>query len=203
MSLRKKYDERCTRCFMKHDLCLCAVIPTIHMSTKLIVIVGKRESTVPTNTGRLAALAIPECVTLIRGDPDRPYDLAEHLPEGNHHMLLYPSPDAEVLTPEYVETIKRPMTLVVPDGNWRQANKMRRRDPVMLGLPVVKIPPGTATQYKVRKESQAEGLATIEAIARALGVIESKQVQEQLETLFTVMVTRILASRGVKMPLGG
>lgn len=199
MSIRKKYDERCARCFMKKDLCLCDLIPVIQMETKLIVIVGKRESSVPTNTGRLAALAIPNCVTLIRGDIERPYDLAEHLPEGNHHMLLYPSPEAEVLTPEYVATLKRPITLVVPDGNWRQANKMRRRDPVMYSLPVVKIPAGVATKYRVRKESQAEGLATIEAIARALGAIEGQNVQDQLERLFNIMVTRTLASRGIKI----
>ncbi len=184
---------------MKQDLCICSLIPVLDLKTKLVMIVGKRESKVPTNTGRLAALALTNSVTLIRGDQDQPYDLSEHLPEGHFHMLLYPSPEAIVLTPEFMAGIDRPCTLVVPDGNWRQANKMRRRDPVMEALPIVKINPGTPTQYRVRKESQAEGLATIEAIARAFGVIEGVDVQQKLEALFDVMVTRTLASRGVKI----
>ena len=115
-------------------------------------------------------------------------------------MLLYPAPDAEVLTSDYVQTLAKPITLVVPDGNWRQANKMRRRDSVMRGMPVVKIAPGPPTQYLVRKEMHPGGMATIEAIARALGVIEGHHVQKSLEDLLAIMVQRTLASRGVKHP---
>lgn len=197
MTIRKKYDERCARCFMKVDLCICSLIPSIFLQTKLIVIVSKREAAVPTNTGRLATLALENSVTLVRGDLERPYDLSEHLPADNHHLLLYPSPDAQVLTPEFVKNLPRPITLIVPDGNWRQANKMRKRDAVMGAIPVVKIAPGLPTRYRVRKESQAEGLATIEAIARALGVLENPSVQTALEELLDAMVSRTLASRGI------
>jgi hypothetical protein len=48
----------------------------------------------------------------------------------------------------------------------------------------------------VRKETKSEGLATIEAIARALGIIENPDIQSQLEVLLRVMVDRVLASRG-------
>jgi DTW domain-containing protein YfiP len=198
MSIRKKYDERCDRCFMKLDLCLCDQIPRIEIATKVVIIVSKREFLVPTNTGRLASLALSNSVTLIRGDLERPYNLADHLPIGHRPMLLYPAPEAAVLTPEFMKDFGKPCTLIVPDGNWRQANKMRRRDPIMESLPIVKVAPGDVTKYKVRRESQQEGLATIEAIARALGVIEGSDVKNKLESLLEVMVTRTLASRGVR-----
>ncbi|MCX6123414.1 MAG: DTW domain-containing protein [Proteobacteria bacterium] len=198
MSKRKKYLERCARCFMKEDLCICTLIPVISLTTKLIVIVGKREASVPTNTGRLATLALKNSVTLIRGDTERPYSLAEHLPYDHHHLLLYPSAEAPVLTTAYMSQFSRPCTLVVPDGNWRQANKMRKRDEVMGSLQVVKVAPGIPSEYKVRKENHIDGLATIEAIARALGVIEGPEVQRELEELLNVMVNRTLLSRGIR-----
>lgn len=196
MSQRKKYWLRCSRCLMRQELCLCANIPELHLATKLILVMNKREIKVPTNTGRLAALALPNSVILSRGVEDAPYDLAEHLPQDRRSVLLYPADDAALLTPEWVAA-EGPFHLVVPDGNWRQTSKMRRRDPVMATLPCVRLPPGPPTAYHVRRETKAEGLATMEAIARALGVMEGPTVQSALENLLNLMVSRTLASRGV------
>jgi DTW domain-containing protein YfiP len=196
MSLRKKYDQRCRRCLMRQELCLCAHIPELKLDTKLILVMNKREIKVPTNTGRLASLALPNSVILSRGVEDAPYDLRDHLPTDRPAILLYPADDARLLTPEWVAS-DGPFHLVVPDGNWRQTSKMRRRDPVMAALPCVRLPPGPPTEYRVRKETKTEGLATIEAIARALGILEGLEVQQALEDLLRLMVTRTLASRGL------
>ena len=197
MSQRKKYWLRCERCLMRQELCLCAEIPAIAIDTRLILVMNKREIKVPTNSGRLAAQAIPHTRILCRGVEDAPYDLAEHLPTDRPSVLLYPADDAQVLTREWVAS-EGPFHLVVPDGNWRQTSKMRRRDPVMAALRCVRLPAGAPSAYKVRKESKAEGLATMEAIARALGIMEGPSVQAELERLFLLMVTRTLASRGQK-----
>jgi DTW domain-containing protein YfiP len=180
---------------MRQELCLCADIPTLTLGTKLILVMNKREIKVPTNTGRLAAQALPHSVILSRGVEDAPYDLAEHLPQDRPAILLYPAEDATVLTPEWVQE-HGPFHLVVPDGNWRQTSKMRRRDPIMATLPCVRLPPGPPSAYRVRKETKAEGLATMEAIARTLGILEGPDVQKALEDLLQLMVTRTLASRG-------
>ncbi len=196
MSSRKKYWQRCELCLMKQELCLCADIPSISLGTKLILVMNKREIKVPTNTGRLASQALPHSVILSRGVEDEPYDLAEHLPQDRPGILLYPAEDAILLTEEWVGA-NGPFHLVVPDGNWRQTSKMRRRDPIMATLPCVRLPPGPPSSYRVRKESKAEGLATIEAIARTLGILEGPFVQKALEDIFDLMVTRTLASRGM------
>jgi len=48
----------------------------------------------------------------------------------------------------------------------------------------VRLPAGLPTAYRLRTSKRPQGLATFEAIARALGVIESAEVQVRLETLF-------------------
>jgi DTW domain-containing protein YfiP len=66
----------------------------------------------------------------------------------------------------------------------------------MAGLPRLRLPAGAPSNYRVRKETKAEGLATIEAISRALGIIESPAIQIQLDALLKVMTDRTLKSRG-------
>jgi DTW domain-containing protein YfiP len=182
---------------MRVDLCLCAEIPTIELATRLLVVITRTELLTPTNTGRLATLALPNSEIVIRGGLDVAYDLAPRLRPGRQALLLYPSADARVLDAELVASYGGAVDLVVPDGNWRQTSKMCRRCPTMASLPRVILAPGAPTAYGVRKESKSEGMATIEAIARALAVIERPEVGDALEALLQVMVRRTLWSRGV------
>jgi DTW domain-containing protein YfiP len=193
--MRKKYWLRCDRCKMRREVCICSDIPQLSTATKLVLLAARRELQVPTNTGRLAAQALTNSVMLTRGDRDIPLDLAEHLPEGCRPLILYPADDAIELSPTMREG--GPYTLVVPDGNWRQTSKMRRREPLLAGIQAVTLPPGPDTQYLVRRETKAQGLATIEAIARALGILEGDWVQRELEKVFALMVQRTLAGRGI------
>jgi hypothetical protein len=50
--------------------------------------------------------------------------------------------------------------------------------------------------YRLRTESHEAGLATIEAIARAMGILEGMHVQHALERVFRAMVERTLWARG-------
>lgn len=197
MSIRKKTSERCPHCLMRLELCLCSSIPRIDLASRLIVIGTKRELITPTNTGRLATQALSNSVLLTTGDQDRPFDIRDHLMPNCKSIVLYPSEEADILDDKYRLRLEGPVNLIVPDGNWRQTSKMRRRIPHLIDMPVVKVPLGELTQYRVRKESKAEGLATIEAIARALGALEGAHVQKALEDLMDVMVSRTMASRGI------
>ena len=67
-----------------------------------------------------------------------------------------------------------------------------------MNVPQVTLPTGVSSKYGVRNENKEGGLATIEAIARSLGVIEGPEVQLALEALMATMVGRVLQSRGVR-----
>jgi DTW domain-containing protein len=88
------------------------------------------------------------------------------------------------------------VTLIVPDGNWGQAGRVRRRVPGLIDLPCVTLPTGPASEYRLRAETRAEGLATIEAIARAFGILEGLEVQHAIESVFALLVERTRWSRG-------
>ena len=198
MVWRKKYWDRCERCHMLTALCLCPVIPQIITRTKLVLVIHHRETRRTTNTGRLAALTLQNSEVLIRGNVDQPLSPKSLICEDRQHLLLYPHEKSQELTKEYLAQFKKPITLVVPDGNWRQARKIGRREPALVEIPWVKLPSGKPSEYLLRHEPMEEGLATIEAIARAFGIIESEESETALYDIFKIMVERTLKSR----PLG-
>ncbi len=196
MGTRSKRSERCGRCRMHIPLCICQSIPCFPLQTRVVLVMHYREKIKTTATGPLALEALPNSEVRIHGHKDRPLDFSDlNIPE-RRTLLLYPGDDVPVLGRGFLEQDGRPVTLVVPDGSWRQAAKMGRRLPGLEHAEMVRLPPGPQTRWGIRHEPHPAGLATFEAIARALGIIESPTVQKGLDELFRLMVARTLLTRG-------
>ncbi|MEZ4270408.1 MAG: tRNA-uridine aminocarboxypropyltransferase [Myxococcota bacterium] len=193
MSRRDNAAYRCPACLMHQTLCICPELPKLTLRHRICLVMHREEVRKTTNTGRLAKLCMPDTQMLIHGDQKHPAVLTG-APE-RHRLLLFPHADAQVLTKGHAKD--RRLTLVVPDGTWRQASKMCRRLPWMENLPRVTLPPGPKTHYDLRSALKPGGLATFEAIARALGILEGAAVQQSLERVFRLMVERTLFSRGL------
>ncbi|HVV81986.1 MAG TPA: hypothetical protein VHE35_02860, partial [Kofleriaceae bacterium] len=58
------------------------------------------------------------------------------------------------------------------------------------------LPEAPAPRLRLRHEQRAGGLATGDAIARALGILDGAPVQAALERVLRAMVERTLWSRG-------
>jgi len=72
-----------------------------------------------------------------------------------------------------------------------------RREPALVGIPHVKLPAGPPSEYRLRVQRNETGVCTLEAVARAIGILESKDAQSKLELMLRVMVERTLWSRGM------
>jgi DTW domain-containing protein len=180
-----------------HDhLCICDAIPRYTLSTRLILVMHHREQAKPTATGPLALEVLANSELRIQGRRDAPLDFADLQSSGRRVLLLYPGEEAPLLDREFLDRDPRPVTLVVPDGNWRQAARMSRRLPGLEDAERVRLPEGAETAWGIRRENRPEGLATFEAIARAFGVLESEEVRAGMEELFALMVERTLQARG-------
>jgi DTW domain-containing protein YfiP len=176
--------------------CICSLVPTLNLKTKIIVMMHHREWSKPTASARLLALASSNCEIRLRGKKDQPFDSSGIISPERRTLVLYPSEDARELTPELVAEDSKPVTLVVPDGSWRQAAKSAQREPILKGLARVVLPDMGPTQYQLRNEPKAGGLGTFEAMARALRLLEGEETYQALNTLFLTMVERTLATRG-------
>ena len=193
MSRRENGHRRCIQCRMHGSLCVCALIPRFETRTRLVLVIHRAEDRKSTNTGRLATLCLPNSEVVVRGheeQPSQPFAWSSDV----QPLLLYPFEDALPIA-SFAESPK-PVTLIVPDGNWRQASKVRNRVPGLKDIPCVSLPHDAPSMYRLRFEAHEKGLATMEAIARAMGALEGRHVREGLERVFRAMVERTLWSRG-------
>jgi DTW domain-containing protein len=199
MSRFSRVAVRCARCRMHASLCLCGLIPALVTRTNLVLVIHRAEDRKSTNTGRLAALAISGSRVVVRG---RDADPADELTwsADTRPLLLFPHEDAVPLASfASMAGDHRSVTLIVPDGTWRQASKVRHRVAGLRDVPCVSLPVGEPSIYRLRAEAHPFGLATLEAIARALRVLEGDrgaEVEGALLQLFRTMVERTLWSRG-------
>ena len=195
MSRRANSDARCDACHLLRPLCICALIPAPPLVTRthLVLIVHRLEARKPTNTGLLAARCLAGADVMIRGHEGQPSP-AVAVPPGTRPVLLFPAADAVPL-----DSLERaePVTLIVPDGTWRQAAKVRGRVPGLDRIACATLPPGPPTRYRLRAEPVDGGLATFEAIGRALAILEDDPaIAATLDRVFLTMVERTLWARG-------
>jgi DTW domain-containing protein YfiP len=191
---------------MNRPICVCGIIAEnrsqlTQMQTRVIIIMHARERKLTTNTARLAAEILPDCEIRIRGDRNRPLLTEGLVLAERQSLLLYPCEEAVELTPEYAASLARPVTLIVPDGSWRQASKVSIREPSVERVPRVKLAlGGPPSAYKLRREPNAESICTFEAITRAVGILEGATrgpaMQEAMEHVFDVKIERSLWARG-------
>ena len=126
---------------------------------------------------------------------------APHLPAGATPVVLFPGRGARPLTPEYAASLPSRLALVVPDGNWRQADGMVKRLPLLAGALKVSLPARDFAGLAVRRNRQGHRMSTFEAVAQALGVLEGESVAGPLLDFYRRANDRMLLVRG-KIRLG-
>lgn len=143
----------------------------------------KAERYLTSNTTHLAKNTIEGINVLLHGMPEALQAEDIFIP-GHKPLYLFPDEDAKTLT-EYKQEFDRPFQLIVPDGSWRQAKKIKRRIPALVDIPSVKIS-HVESEYLLRKGPFAGALCTYEAMTYALKEIEGDVVFEKLIANFRV-----------------
>jgi DTW domain-containing protein YfiP len=160
-----------------------------------VLVVAETEARKPSNTGLLAARCIESSTVQIRRKQSGPMK-APVIRDGELPLVLFPAPDASPIT-NYASSTQ-PIALIVPDGSWPQARLYQRRGPLRHHA-CVTLPQLGPSEYRLRSEPQADGLATIEAIARALHILEGTEgeaISTAMLAVFRTMVERTLWFRG-------
>jgi DTW domain-containing protein len=213
MSRRRKPHLRCPDCRMHRSLCICALLPRLETRTRVVLLLHQLEAPKPTNTGVVAARCLINSAVVYRGrtpqprgeDVDAPgagasldeqaAQLAAVIPVGGRAAFLFPHASATPLAAWRDDGA--PLTLVVPDGTWRQATRARARLAQALDLPCVSLPEGPGDgSGRLRAAARPGQLATLEALARALGVLEGPGIEAALMHVFRVMTDRTLWTNG-------
>jgi DTW domain-containing protein YfiP len=192
--------DRCPECRMAKKHCLCSLIPTIETRTRVVVLMHCSERNKPSNTSRLVCRALPNSEVRYQGLIGKPLDLENLSSPDRETLVLFPETSAALLDMEEARKITKPVTLLVPDGTWQQAKKIAAYASSVPGARRIRVPFGEPSRYRLRVASKSDRLCTLEAIARALEVLDAREVRTSLEKLLDEMVERVLISRAHRRP---
>ncbi len=196
---QRKTKDPCPSCALHKERCICDAIPRLDLKTKITLIVHAKELKRTTNTGSLALKSLVNSEMKIRGLEKSVLDLTSLLTQDYQTYLFYPSVDAVELNHELISKSKLPVQLLVPDGNWRQASKVHYRHEELKNIPRVMISTPNLSEYYLRVENTKHGMATLQAIALALGIIEGKEIEDKLLFLYNRKLQETLKGRGLTL----
>jgi DTW domain-containing protein YfiP len=188
--MRSRRTPRCPGCWLPTAMCLCAELPRLAVRTRVVVMMHRREAVTSSNTGRLAARVLDGASVRVRG-LEREID-PEPLPPGRR-LVLFPDAEARLLTAE--DAAGEGVVLLVPDGTWAQARRLLRRDDLFQGAEVVTLPPAGPSRYGLRRHAREGSVCTLEAVGRALGVLEGGDIEERLAAVLERFVARSRQAR--------
>jgi DTW domain-containing protein YfiP len=195
MQWRGTQLRRCEGCLVDERHCFCEAFEPIDVQTAVVLVMHRQELAKPTNTGRLLLKTLPRVTTVTRAVAD---PAPVRLPEGARPLVLHPDARRELSRAD-----ASPSTvLIVPDGTWSQSRRMMARDPALIAADRVRLPDGPESVYLLRKAPHKGFLCTLEAVARALGVLEGEAIEQRLMALLHVMVERSMKTRGRALPDG-
>lgn len=170
--------DLCPRCWLDRGLCLCAEVRPVETRTRFLILRHLNEARRRTNSARIAALGLANCELLDRREK---FDRIEFEPPPGAWVLF---PNA----PPPMEGQKPPDVLIVLDGTWREAKRMFARVPALQLLPRLSLPPPPPTPRL--RVPPAYGMATLECIAYAVGLLEGEEKSKPLHDLFALFVDR-------------
>lgn len=192
MGRRDTRDQRCKRCRINTNWCFCDALTPLENRTPVTILMHHREKWLTSNTAVFAQYCLKNSQLLMRGTQNDDISYLDLISGEREALFLFPDEDAVSLDEHFPQGNYH---LIVPDGTWRQAKKFKRRIPEFKNIKTVKIPPGKPSRYLLRRQGAEEGLSTFEAISRALGAIDSKEIENQLEDIFKVIVRNSMMSR--------
>lgn len=196
MGQKRTGTGRCPRCKLNNNLCLCAQINPLEIQSLVSLIVHVSELKLPSNTAQFVKLLLPEQTQLqIRGRVNEVFSPEEIVARPGTALFLYPHEDAQVLDEDFKARHPGPYHLIVPDGNWHQARRVRKREEALQRIPAVTLPPGLVGEYQLRKAQQPDWLSTYEATAHALGILEAPEVRDHMMDFFRLWVRTTLYNR--------
>jgi DTW domain-containing protein YfiP len=168
----------------------------LRIETLVSLVVHVRELKLSSNTAQFVQLMLPEnAQTFIRGKVNETFSTGPITGRPGRPLYLYPHDDAIELNAEFLETHPGPYHLVVPDGNWHQARKVRMREEAFGRMLAVKLPPGPAAEYMLRRAPKPHWVSTYESVAHALAVLEGTAVRDGLMEFFRQWVRTTLYNR--------
>lgn len=161
------------------------------IATRVHFVLHTREARRHATTSAALHPLLADSAIELYGARDQPLDLSHLAREGRRVLVLFPWEGATALDSNLLARDRRPVTLVVPDGTWRQARRATLRVPGLNEAEVVRF--------------AEDDLSTCEALVRALAVLEGPSTAEAFRERVKRLAPQAIASPapGLQVEISG
>lgn len=188
--------NRCPTCRINNNLCICELIRPRTINSLISLVVHVHELKLTSNTAHFVKVMLPESSEIhFRGLVNSPFDSSKITQRPGLPLFLYPHEDAVELDQEFKDKNPGPYHLIVPDGNWHQARRVRKREEEFKPMMAVKLPGAVESEYQLRRSPQPNWVSTYESVAHTLGVLEGIEVRDHMLEFFRAWVKRTMFNR--------
>ena len=188
--------NRCGNCRINYHFCVCSDLSATNVRSLVSLVVHVSELKLTSNTAQFVEKILPQNAEIfIRGKVNEPFNAESILSRPGRALFLFPDENSVELNQDFKEKFPGPYHLIVPDGSWNQAKRVKKREDKFDAGPTVRLPSGLLGEYKLRKAPQPDWVSTYEAVAYALGALESVECQEHMLKFFRKWVQATLNSR--------
>lgn len=205
--LREQFYETksrgyCPRCLRSPLTCYCGSLQPFDPKIQFVILIHGREAQKRIATGRMAHLSLKNSLLVSGYDYSANAKVNSLLADPqNHCVVLYPGQGSSDLTPmslaERAALFPEEKNLVVfvIDGTWITARKTMQRSANLQPLPRICFQPARPSNFRVRKQPEANFFSTIEAIhetieliGKARGFDTASRAHDSLLRVFDSMV---------------
>lgn len=185
---------RCRACFKPGACCICDLIEPVANRTHVTVLQHPRERFHAIGTARIVQLGLARARIVVPRDCFT-RSLEQRFECAPRTGVLFPGAGARFL--EDLEPQERPAGLIVIDGTWSQARNLHRANRWLNDLPQFALRPLGPTRYRIRKAPRPEYVSTLEAVVRALELLEpDTEGLDRLLGAFDTMIDRQIVHAG-------
>lgn len=199
LASEKSVRSRCYECRKPQATCYCAQIKPFESDPRFVILIHRDEARRSVATGRMAHRCLSNSY-FFEG-----LDFTDHAPlnavledKNNHCVLLYPGKESVEITrksaPIYYQKIpkRKRLVVIVIDGTWAQARRMRRLSLNLKRIPEISFSPETPSLFLVRQQPAENCYSTIEAIHTIIDWMNPDPIRqhENLLESFAYMVNQ-------------
>lgn len=187
----------CSICGLWERFCVCHLLPNLDSQARVLLIQHSSELLRQSNTGRLVEKMVSPSEIVSWGAENSPFNDAVLKRPGTNYLVLYPRSDSRTLNPGDIRGSQGEETcLVLLDATWAQAKSMSRRIPGLEELSFLSLPQEETPAWKLRRSPSTGYCCTLEAVYRALSIIENETFARPLLLSLQLVMAKSLHMRG-------
>ncbi len=202
MTIPKEALQKCSRCALRGNTCICGRLQSIDNRPNVTIIRHRKEVSRGSNSARILEASLQNVHLIEHGARYAgPTVLDDTLLE--NAALLFPlfyDPDPNH-SPKAWTDIEPPKNLIILDGSWKQTSRMLKKIDRLTHLPRLTVKPLDPPLPRIRQPYFAGGMCTMEAAISALAPYLSETEVESLKQNYLTWLDQVRKNSGIRNPL--